>query len=138
MGTIHKLNGDSAADTIWSEVDSLAQDLARFADMVGNGKLVMLECQHIKAHCSGIREFNANHRRGYDPEHDDNILVLVDRCGKIVNSVEFSPSVAPWFLRDMRLCVTQMRDNVARRLMSYYRQQQPQAQAAEVRRANAA
>lgn len=109
MATITKLNGDSAADTIWSEVDCAAHDLARFADVVGHGKLVARDCAHIKNHCIGIRSLNGLHRREYDPAHDDAILALIDRCGKLINSADFAPSVSPWFLRDMQACVTRMR-----------------------------
>ena len=126
MATITKLNGDSAADTIWSEIDRQAQDLAAFAEMVSNGRIVMFECRHIVAHCNGIRDLNSQHRRGYNPEHDDPSLVFTDRIGRILHSDEFTPSGSPWFLRDMRTCVTRIRDLTAQRLMSHYRQQQAQ------------
>ena len=122
MAKITRLN-DSAGDVLYSEIEQLLTGLERFADLVSVGRLIALDCQHVKNHVMGFRDDNREQRREYDPARDDNSLVLIDRIGLIIHDDGFTPSVAPMLLRMMHGQVSRLRVAVATRLMAYLREQ---------------
>ena len=98
-------------------IDQTTNELARLVSIIANGKRIARQCRHIRNHCQGIQELNALQQRGYQVAHDDNILVLVDRIGRIINDAEFQPSVPADLLAAMRSCISQMRQTLAVRMM---------------------
>lgn len=99
-------------------IDQTTNELARLVSIIASGKRIVRQCRHIRNHCQGIQELNALQQRSYQVAHDDNILVLVDRMGRIINDAEFQPSVPSDLLASMRSCISQMRQTLAMRMMA--------------------